>query len=97
MTALKLRPSALELYPGRGGNQREQRPIFIQQLRNDRQNQYIMMPGGEERQGSVTEWIGEAKQKCYGTSASTAYASGVLAPDIIPTPAQTLLPASGAF
>jgi len=38
-----------------------------------------MMPGGEENQGSVTEWIGEATQKCYGTSAAAAYAAGVLA------------------
>ncbi len=43
------------------------------------QNQYVMMPGGEEKQGSITEWIGEAKHKCYGTSASAAYASGILA------------------
>ena len=41
--------------------------------------QYIMMPGGEETQGAATEWIGEATQKCYGTSAAAAYASGVLA------------------
>ena len=41
--------------------------------------QYIMMPGGEESQGNPTEWIGEADRKCYGTSASAAYASGVLA------------------
>jgi len=42
-------------------------------------SQYIMMPGGEEQNGSITEWVGEATQKCYGTSAAAAYASGVLA------------------
>lgn len=42
-------------------------------------DQYIMMPGGEEQQGAITEWIGEASHKCFGTSAAAAYASGVLA------------------
>ncbi len=42
-------------------------------------NRYIMMPGGEEHDGVVTEWIGEASHKCFGTSAAAAYASGVLA------------------
>jgi glycosidase len=42
-------------------------------------SQYIMMPGGEENQGTVTEWIGEAAHKCYGTSVAAAYASGVFA------------------
>jgi hypothetical protein len=42
-------------------------------------SQYIMMPGGEEQQGTISEWVGEARHKCYGTSASAAYASGVLA------------------
>jgi subtilisin family serine protease len=41
--------------------------------------QYLMMPGGEEQNGTVTEWIGEATHKCYGTSAATAYASALLA------------------
>jgi subtilisin family serine protease len=42
-------------------------------------DRYIMMPGGEEQQGAITEWIGEASYKCAGTSAAAAYASGVLA------------------
>jgi len=42
-------------------------------------NKYIMMPGGEESGGAATEWIGEATHKCYGTSPSVAYASGILA------------------
>jgi subtilisin family serine protease len=42
-------------------------------------SQYIVMPGGEEQQGTVSEWAGEATNKCYGTSAAAAYASGVLA------------------
>jgi Subtilase family len=41
--------------------------------------QYFMMPGGQEQNGTVTEWVGEASHKCYGTSAATAYASAVLA------------------
>jgi hypothetical protein len=41
--------------------------------------QYFMMPGGQEQNGTVTEWVGEATHKCYGTSAATAYASAVLA------------------
>jgi subtilisin family serine protease len=41
---------------------------------------YIMMPGGEEQLGSgISEWVGEAQQRCYGTSVSVAYASGMLA------------------
>lgn len=40
--------------------------------------QYILMPGGEQSGGAPSEWIGEAAHKCYGTSASAAYASGVL-------------------
>ena len=40
---------------------------------------YIMMPGGERQDGLITEWIGEAHYKCFGTSAAAAYASGVLA------------------
>jgi subtilisin family serine protease len=43
------------------------------------QTQYVMMPGGEESQGTISEWIGQAKQKCFGTSAAAAYASGMLA------------------
>lgn len=42
-------------------------------------SQYIMMPGGEESQRTATEWVGEAAHKCYGTSVSAAYASGVFA------------------
>jgi hypothetical protein len=42
-------------------------------------SQYMMMPGGEEQQGVISEWVGEALHKCYGTSAAAAYASGVLA------------------
>jgi len=42
-------------------------------------NKYILMPGGEESGGAATEWIGEATHKCYGTSPSVAYASGILA------------------
>jgi Subtilase family len=42
-------------------------------------SRYIMMPGGEESQGTISEWVGEAAQKCFGTSAAAAYASGVLA------------------
>ena len=42
-------------------------------------DQYIMMPGGEEQEGEITEWVGEANHKCFGTSAAAAYASGVLA------------------
>ena len=42
-------------------------------------SQYIMMPGGEESRRTPTEWIGEATQKCYGTSPAAAYASGILA------------------
>jgi Subtilase family len=42
-------------------------------------SQYIMMPGGEESGGAASEWIGEATQKCYGTSPAAAYASGILA------------------
>src|SRR5699024_8073874 len=43
------------------------------------QLQYVMMPGGAESQGAVTEWVGEAAQKCYGTSVAAAYASAILA------------------
>jgi Subtilase family len=43
------------------------------------QTQYVMMPGGEESQGTISEWIGQAKQKCFGTSPAAAYASGMLA------------------
>jgi hypothetical protein len=39
---------------------------------------YLMMPGGDEAGTSATEWVGEANQKCYGTSVAAAYASGVL-------------------
>lgn len=41
--------------------------------------QYFMMPGGEEQNGTVSEWVGEATHKCYGTSAAAAYASAMLA------------------
>jgi hypothetical protein len=41
--------------------------------------QFIVMPGGEESQQNATEWVGEAAQKCYGTSVSAAYASAVVA------------------
>jgi hypothetical protein len=42
-------------------------------------SQYIMMPGGEENGGTISEWVGEATYKCYGTSAAAAYASALLA------------------
>jgi hypothetical protein len=42
-------------------------------------SRYFMMPGGEESSGTVSEWVGEATHKCYGTSVAAAYASGVLA------------------
>ena len=40
---------------------------------------YIMMPGGEEQQGTISEWVGEATHKCFGTSVAAAYASALLA------------------
>lgn len=39
---------------------------------------YLMMPGGEDAGSGATEWVGEANQKCYGTSVAAAYASAVL-------------------
>ncbi|MGP8071242.1 MAG: S8 family peptidase [Candidatus Bathyarchaeia archaeon] len=39
---------------------------------------YLMMPGGEDEGSGATEWVGEANQKCYGTSVAAAYASAVL-------------------
>jgi subtilisin family serine protease len=39
---------------------------------------YLMMPGGEDIGSGATEWVGEATQKCYGTSVAAAYASSVL-------------------
>jgi subtilisin family serine protease len=42
---------------------------------------YFMMPGGEKKQyeAAPREWVGEATEKCFGTSAAAAYASSVLA------------------
>lgn len=40
---------------------------------------YIMMPGGEEKKDTISEWVGEATHKCYGTSVAAAYASALLA------------------
>jgi hypothetical protein len=40
---------------------------------------YIMMPRGEEQQGTASEWVGEATHKCFGTSVAAAYASALLA------------------
>jgi hypothetical protein len=39
---------------------------------------YIMMPGGDERSDHY-EWVGQATERCFGTSVSAAYASGMLA------------------
>jgi subtilisin family serine protease len=39
---------------------------------------HIVMPGGDGTPGHA-EWVGQAKEKCSGTSVSTAYASAVLA------------------
>lgn len=45
------------------------------------QGQFLVMPGGDydEANQSVIEWAGEgSNEKCLGTSASAAYASGIL-------------------
>jgi subtilisin family serine protease len=59
-------------------NQKKERSSFSN-YGTSGHSQHIMMFGGDENGGTITEWVGEATQKCVGTSAAAAYASGVLA------------------